>query len=54
MGLKGLLTAVGANVFGMIALVIGLVAFVAVVIWAYSRPREQIEAESRLWLDDEN
>jgi hypothetical protein len=38
---------------GTVATVLAFATFVAVVIWACGRPKEQIEADSRLWMDDE-
>ena len=36
----------------MAATVVSFVAFVGILVWTFTRPREQIEADSRLWMDD--
>jgi len=51
---KGLMSGLGMNVFTLAAMVISFSAFVAVLIWTFTRPRQQIEAQSRLWEDDED
>jgi hypothetical protein len=50
MGLKGLMT--GLGVYDAIGLVLSFSAFVAIVVWTCTRPRKEIEAQSRLWEDD--
>jgi hypothetical protein len=52
MGLKGILTSIGLNGLGIATTVVAALVFVGIVIWAYTRPREQIEADARLWMDD--
>jgi hypothetical protein len=42
------------NVLGVISLAIAGTGFAAVLIWAFTRSPAQIEADSRLWMDDEN
>jgi cbb3-type cytochrome oxidase subunit 3 len=54
MGLKGLMSGMGMNAFASLGLVLFFGAFVAIVIWTYTRPKEEIEAQSRLWEDDED
>ena len=54
MGLKGLLTSVGMNPFGLTALVLSFTAFVAVVLWTLTRPKREIEAQSRLWEEEDD
>lgn len=54
MGLKGLMSGMGMSGFTMVAMVIALAAFVAVVVWTFSRPRDEMEAHSRLWMDEED
>lgn len=40
------------EVLTTLSTIIGLTAFVAVVIRAYWRPQQQVEADARLWMDD--
>ncbi|NUQ61249.1 MAG: hypothetical protein HUU20_02105 [Pirellulales bacterium] len=54
MGLKGLMSGMGMSSFTIAAMVIALATFVAVVIWTFRRPRDEMEADSRLWMDDED
>lgn len=54
MGLKGLMSGMGMNVFGMISLVLAASAFVAIVIWTFTRPRKELETYSRLWEEEED
>lgn len=54
MGLNGILTALGLNTLGLVAMVVSFVAFLAVLVWVFTRPADQIEADSRLWMDEEN
>lgn len=51
--MKGLLTELGMNTFTTAAMVISFVAFVAVVVWTYTRPQAEIEAQSRLFEEDD-
>ena len=51
--MKGLLTELGMNAFTLIAMVISFVAFVAILIWVYSRPQSEIDAQARLYQDDD-
>ena len=52
MGLKGILTSMGLNGLGIATTIVAFVAFVGILIWTSTRPREQIEADARLWMDD--
>jgi len=54
MGLKGMMSGMGMDLFGLIALVAAFVAFVLVLVWAFSRPRHEMEANALLWRDDDN
>jgi cbb3-type cytochrome oxidase subunit 3 len=54
MGLKGLMSALGMDLYGLIALVLFFGAFVSIIVWTLTRPRKEIEAQSRLWEDDED
>jgi hypothetical protein len=47
--MKGLLTELGMNTFALIAMVISLVAFVAILVWVHSRPQSEIDAQARLY-----
>jgi len=38
---------------GAIALLLFFGVFVGIVVWTYTRPRQEIEAQSRLWEDEE-
>jgi cbb3-type cytochrome oxidase subunit 3 len=53
MGLDGLMSSMGMNLYALFALVLFFCSFVGVVLWAYTRPGEEIEAQSRLWEDEE-
>lgn len=39
---------------GTIALLLFFGVFVGIVVWTYTRPRQEIEAQSRLWEDEED
>jgi hypothetical protein len=54
MGLKGILTSLGMNAIGVTMLLVSVVAFVGILVWAFTRPREELEADSRLWKDEED
>lgn len=54
MGLNGILTAIGLNTLGQVATVVSFVVFVGILAWTFTRPADQIESESRLWMDEEN
>ncbi|MHB8972250.1 MAG: hypothetical protein ACYC3X_22760 [Pirellulaceae bacterium] len=51
--MKGLLTELGMNTFALVALAISFCAFVGVLIWVYTRPQQEIDAQSRLFADDD-
>ena len=53
MGLEGVLTSAGWNSFGVVAMMLAMAAFMAVTVHTLLRPRDEIEAEARLWKDDE-
>jgi hypothetical protein len=38
---------------GPLLMVAALIAFVVIVVWTFSRPRERIEADAQLWKNDE-
>ena len=40
------------EVLTTLSTIIGLTAFVAVIIRACRRPRQQVEADARLWMND--
>ncbi len=52
--MKGLMTHLGMNSFTLIALVISFTAFVAVLIWVFTRPQAEIDSQARLYEDDES
>ncbi len=54
MGLKGLMSSLGMDVFALVGLALFFCTFLGIVIWAYTRPRKEIERLSRLWEDDED
>ena len=51
MGLQGLLSALGMNVFGLIALVLSFGTFVALLVWIARLPHGEVEACARLPLE---
>jgi uncharacterized membrane protein YbaN (DUF454 family) len=53
MGLKGILSGMGLNALGIAMLVLAMTAFVGILIWTFTRSKEQMEADSRLWKDEE-
>ena len=54
MGIKGLMTAMGMNGFASIGLLISFTAFVAVLVWIWTRPQREIEMQSRLCIDEDD
>ena len=54
MGLKGLLTSLEMNPFGIVSMILFSASFVAVLIWMFTRSKQEIETQSRLWEDDED
>lgn len=53
MEFKTLLGGLELGTYGSIALVLFFAAFIGIMIWTFTRPREEIEAQSRLWEDEE-
>ena len=53
MEFKTLMGGLELGVLGTIALLLLFGAFVGILIWTFTRPRQDIEAQSRLWQDDE-
>jgi cbb3-type cytochrome oxidase subunit 3 len=54
MGLKGLMSGMGMNVFATLALLLFMASFIAIVVWTYTRPRKEIESHANLPLDDKD
>ena len=54
MGLKGLMTSMGMNGFAEAGLVLSFLAFMAVLVWAMTRSRDEMEAKSRLWMEEDD
>ena len=54
MEFKTLMGGLELGTCGTIALVLFFCAFVGILIWTLTRPRQEIEAQSRLWEDDED
>lgn len=54
MGLKGLMSAMGMNGYALLGLVISFTAFVAILIWIWTRPQREIEDQARLCIDDDD
>ncbi len=50
---KGILSEAGTSPFTTVSLVLFFTMFAAITVWTYTRPRAVIEAQSRLWEDDE-
>ena len=53
MEFKTLMGGLKLETLGTVALLLFFCVFVGVVIWAFTRPQRDIEAQSRLWEDDE-
>jgi cbb3-type cytochrome oxidase subunit 3 len=53
MGIKGLMTWLGMNWFGVVALVVFFCCFVAIIIWVCTRPRREIDHQARIPLDED-
>ena len=51
--LRSVLSGLNLNVLGLISLCLAVLGFTAVVAWTLTRSRRQMEADSRLWMDDE-
>jgi hypothetical protein len=54
MGIKGLMTAMGMNGFALVGLLISFTAFVAILVWIWTRPQSEIELQARLCIDDDD
>jgi cbb3-type cytochrome oxidase subunit 3 len=54
MEFKTLMGGLELGVLGTVALLLFFCTFVGIVIWTFTRPRQEIEAQSRLWEDDED
>jgi len=54
MGLGGLMSNLGMNIFAMIGLVVFFAMFVAIIAWAWSRPRRELEYQARLPLEEDD
>ncbi len=54
MGLKGLMTAMGMNAFALAGLLISFTAFVAILVWIWTRPQSEIETQARLCIDEDD
>jgi hypothetical protein len=48
------MSSLGMNWYALVALVLFFCSFVSIVVWTFTRPRQEIEAQSRLWEDDED
>ena len=53
MGIKGLMSAMGMNTFATIGLLISFTAFMALVLWIWTRPQNEIETQARLCFEDD-
>ncbi|MBM4092897.1 MAG: hypothetical protein FJ276_26340 [Planctomycetes bacterium] len=53
MELKGLMSGMGMNGFALVGLAISFVAFLAILVWIWSRPQKEIDAQAWLFADDE-
>ena len=53
MEFKTLMGGLELGPYGTIALVLFFAAFVGILIWTFTRPRQDIETQSRLWEDEE-
>lgn len=53
MEFKTLLGGLELGTYGGTALVLFFGSFVGILIWTFTRPRQEIEAQSRLWEDEE-
>lgn len=54
MGLKGLMSAMGMNGFALLGLLISFTAFVAILVWIWTRPQREIEHQAQLCIDDDD
>ena len=53
MDLKGLMSSLGMNGYALVALVLFFCSFVSILVWTFTRPRHEIEAESPGNLEDD-
>ena len=53
MEFKSLTGGLELGTLGTIALLLFFCAFVGILIWTFTRPRQDIETQSRLWEDEE-
>ena len=51
--MKGLLTELGMNTFTVVAMFISFIAFIGVLVWVATRSQAEMDAQSRLYEDDE-
>ena len=54
MGIKGLMSELGMDGLAVPGLVLCVCAFLAIVAWTWTRPRKEIDAQSRLPLEEDN
>lgn len=54
MDTKGLMSSLGMNWYAMVSLVLFFCSFLTVLVWTLTRPRQEIESQSRLWEDDDD
>jgi len=54
MGLNGLLSGLGMNVFAVTGLIVFFALFVAIVVWTWTRPQREIECQARLPLEEDD
>jgi hypothetical protein len=54
MGLRGLMSGLGMNVFAIAGLMVFFALFVTIVAWTWTRPQREMDYQSRLPLEDKN
>ena len=54
MGIKGLLSGLGMNVFAVTALAVFFALFLGILVWTYTRPQREIECQARLPLEEDD
>jgi len=52
--LNDVMGSAGYGAISAVVTVVAFTAFIAIIVRTWTRPRQQIEAESRLWMDDES